>query len=316
MPNHSILNAHDPSDYYPFGLMMPGRSWSDGYRFGFNGHEKVDEIYGPGSHFTAMFWEMDPRVCRRWNQDPKPNPSISNYSIFINNPIRFSDFLGDTITLGKGTINNLGFLKWKDSNAGQRFYNRYDVGGKQDHINVEIDFVNDIKTSEGTRLAASGLTEAFVTDNGDRKKLVNQDWYDGAKARGTDVSGYATTVRQGESLSFKLQFTGKDAVDAGGTLLHETQHVRIQDFANQMYGKPMLYNVSEQHVIMLNNYSKPGLYTLQYKSRWSMSRGNQIYDFNAERWDYFNQYRLLGETDADIDRKAYESGESNLFMLD
>jgi hypothetical protein len=34
---------------------------------------------------------------RRWNIDPKPNPSISNYACFGNNPIFYIDVLGDTI---------------------------------------------------------------------------------------------------------------------------------------------------------------------------------------------------------------------------
>lgn len=69
------------------------------YLYGFNGQEKTDEISGEGNHNTAMFWEYDTRLGRRWNQDPKPNPSISNYAAFANNPIWFSDPLGDTITV-------------------------------------------------------------------------------------------------------------------------------------------------------------------------------------------------------------------------
>ncbi len=69
----------------------------DSYRFGFNGQERTDELSGPGNHNTAQFWEYDTRLGRRWNQDPKPNPSISNYAAFANNPIWFSDPLGDTL---------------------------------------------------------------------------------------------------------------------------------------------------------------------------------------------------------------------------
>jgi hypothetical protein len=80
-------------------MTMPGRQFSSGddYRFGFNGQEKVDEISGTGNHNTAMFWEYDTRLGRRWNQDPKPNPSISNYAAFANNPIMYTDHLGDSI---------------------------------------------------------------------------------------------------------------------------------------------------------------------------------------------------------------------------
>src|SRR5690606_1683353 len=88
------------SDYYPFGLEMEGRTWSDTtstYRYGFQGQEKVDEISGSGNHYTARFWEYDPRVVTRWNRDPKSNPSISPYAILQGNPIWHTDHLGDTI---------------------------------------------------------------------------------------------------------------------------------------------------------------------------------------------------------------------------
>jgi hypothetical protein len=58
-----------------------------GYRFGFNGQEKSDEISGAGNHTTAQFWEYDPRLGRRWNLDPVPYPWQSSYSAFNNNPI-------------------------------------------------------------------------------------------------------------------------------------------------------------------------------------------------------------------------------------
>jgi hypothetical protein len=61
------------------------------YLFGFNGIEKTNEISGEGNHYTALFGEYDSRLGRRWNQDPKPVVSISNYAMFANNPIWFSD---------------------------------------------------------------------------------------------------------------------------------------------------------------------------------------------------------------------------------
>jgi RHS repeat-associated protein len=79
------------------------REWKDStfsYRFGFNGQEMDDEIAGEGNHNTALFWEYDTRIGRRWNQDPKPNPSISDYATFANNPIWFNDPLGDIFKIG------------------------------------------------------------------------------------------------------------------------------------------------------------------------------------------------------------------------
>ncbi len=89
--------------YDAFGSLLPGRNYSstsDTYRFGFNGQEKVDEINGSaGTHNTAQFWEYDTRTARRWNLDPKPNASISQYAAFALNPIFYRDVLGDTIVI-------------------------------------------------------------------------------------------------------------------------------------------------------------------------------------------------------------------------
>jgi len=46
-------------------------------RYWFNGHEKSDKIRGDRNIYTAMYWEYDPRIGRRWNVDPRPNVSHS-----------------------------------------------------------------------------------------------------------------------------------------------------------------------------------------------------------------------------------------------
>jgi hypothetical protein len=74
---------------------MPGRSFSSGsYRYGYNTQERTDEIKGSGNHYTAPFWEYDPRVVTRWNTDPITYPWQSSYAINNNNPIIYTDPLG------------------------------------------------------------------------------------------------------------------------------------------------------------------------------------------------------------------------------
>lgn len=65
------------------------------YLFGFNTQEKDDEIYGEGNLNTAMFWEYDTRLGRRWNVDPIYNAWESRYAVNGNNPNYFSDPLGN-----------------------------------------------------------------------------------------------------------------------------------------------------------------------------------------------------------------------------
>jgi hypothetical protein len=77
-------------------MQMPGRNFStDAYRFGFNGQERTDEISGSGNHYTATFWEYDPRLGRRWNLDPVVVAWESGYAAFRNNPIWLNDPNGD-----------------------------------------------------------------------------------------------------------------------------------------------------------------------------------------------------------------------------
>lgn len=82
-------------DYYPFGMIMPGRSYTASstlsYRYGMNGQERDDEIYGAGNSYSAEFWQYDARIGRRWNVDPVIKHGTSLYSTFSNNPIIMVD---------------------------------------------------------------------------------------------------------------------------------------------------------------------------------------------------------------------------------
>jgi hypothetical protein len=64
------------------------------YRFGFNGQEKVNEIAGAGNHNTALFWEYDTRLGRRWNLDPVVKDYESGYACLGNSPIWALDYNG------------------------------------------------------------------------------------------------------------------------------------------------------------------------------------------------------------------------------
>ncbi len=101
-------------DYYPFGMIMNGRNWNtSGYRFGFNGQEKDNEIYNNESTTTALFWEYDGRIGRRWNRDSEVKPFQSDYLCFSDNPILRVDFKGNT-----DYINSKGEKVGSDGNTG------------------------------------------------------------------------------------------------------------------------------------------------------------------------------------------------------
>jgi RHS repeat-associated protein len=62
------INAQD---YYPFGMLMPGRGVSlDEYRFSFQGQEADDEIKGEGNSVFFKYRVHDPRIGRFLSIDP------------------------------------------------------------------------------------------------------------------------------------------------------------------------------------------------------------------------------------------------------
>ncbi len=87
------------SDYYPFGAVMYNRGFStaNGYKYGFQGSEKDNEIKGNGNSYTTEFREYDPRLGRWFSIDPLTSqfPWQSPYAAFDNNPILKSDPKGD-----------------------------------------------------------------------------------------------------------------------------------------------------------------------------------------------------------------------------
>jgi RHS repeat-associated protein len=79
-------------------MQLPGRSFSSGskYRYGFNGKEKSNEIYGEGNAYAFEARIYDPRLGRFLSPDPLESsyPSQSTYVFAANNPIALIDYLG------------------------------------------------------------------------------------------------------------------------------------------------------------------------------------------------------------------------------
>jgi RHS repeat-associated protein len=85
------------TDYYAFGMEMPGRKFSsDKYKFGFNGKLKDDEVYGEGNFQDYGFRMYDTRVARFISVDPltKKYPWYTPYQFAGNMPISAVDLDG------------------------------------------------------------------------------------------------------------------------------------------------------------------------------------------------------------------------------
>jgi RHS repeat-associated protein len=95
-------------DYYPFGMLMPGRSYSStAYKYGFNGKEKDDEVSGTGNQYDYGFRIYNPRIAKFLSVDPLTSkyPELSPFHFAGNSPIKFVDIDGRELSVS-GTVAN------------------------------------------------------------------------------------------------------------------------------------------------------------------------------------------------------------------
>jgi RHS repeat-associated protein len=107
-----LSNLVSAADYYPFGMMMPGRTYSaqTGYRYGFNGKENDNEVKGDGNQQDYGMRVYDPRVGRILSVDPiaKSFPWYSPYQFSGNSPISNLDL--DGLEPLKATIKQINYV--------------------------------------------------------------------------------------------------------------------------------------------------------------------------------------------------------------
>ena len=122
--NSSLIDHYEPDivsaqDYYPFGMLQPGRSYlsSNGekYRYGFNGKENDNEVKGEGNQQDYGMRVYDPRLGKFLSVDPlfKEYPWNSTYAYAENSPILFNDLDGlERVNYLKIKVNGKPVLKY------------------------------------------------------------------------------------------------------------------------------------------------------------------------------------------------------------
>jgi hypothetical protein len=208
--NPGILSA---TDYYPFGMVMPGRSVdTEKYRYGFNGQQKDDEIAhneSSGSHNFAEFWMYDTRTARRWNLDPIFEYSKSQYCTFRGNPIINVDIRGDSPdsyceNCPKNDVDkelNEIVIEAKGPSRFRRFIKNIGLSLKGSYENVEEFFTQ-------TSVFIAGFGNAVVSNN-----LLGA-----GRGNPEDFGKYANTARAGQTAGDVLSIVqGGAEIFVGGS---------------------------------------------------------------------------------------------------
>lgn len=148
-----------------------------------------------------------------------------------NNPISFSDPMGDTIRVTQALENNIdtynAYQEFINSDEGKAFQSLFSEDGKYGNVLVTFDVTYDAEVGRG------GVTTPLARDKkGNTEQLYAQEDID----RGLAPEGARSTLGSGETLAFEVGMSalsmknGKDSrnvVNKGLQFLHESQHVDI-----------------------------------------------------------------------------------------
>jgi hypothetical protein len=244
-------------EFYPFGMLS--KSYENGYRFGFNGQEKDDKVYGNGNSYTAEFWQYDTRLGRRWNLDPKPNPWSSSYAVFNNNPIFYMDLFGDTVkgdlkayntykSAIKSQINN---LNTQIGNLNNRISKRMAAGKNVNRLNNKLtrlqsskgtytSILKELSTLESSTQVYNIVT-GISTSNG-ANGFINFDYTTGNVNVNVGSSSSNQLATIAHELKHAYQFeTGRLSLaygGSGGASLYDLQDEMEAYKRGQLFGYP------------------------------------------------------------------------------
>jgi hypothetical protein len=170
---YAMPNMVSATDYDPFGMALEQRDWQHGgveeYGFSFNTQLESPEI-GDG-HTTAMYWEYDARIGRRWELDPVFIASICRYAVNGNSPIVYFDPKGDFRT-------KAGALAYKLACGGDEI--RRDTKSGQYFVGKEVSY-----NAPGVGV----MYERRFDWNGSRKPYTGSGWLHQERAIAARVLG-------------------------------------------------------------------------------------------------------------------------------
>ncbi len=296
-----ILTAQD---YYAFGMMMPGNTYSiddtivmvvdttsdtgyirmpkEGYRFGFNGKEKVNEVYGDGNAYDFGARIYDPRVGRWLSMDVlyAKYPNLTPYAFSADAPILIIDVDGRDIfiaykekneTTGKTSIQKVKYVNGTLINEDGTEYK-----GNNEFIMeafVALEYTKNNSSQASQILTEMETNSASFTINQIKSKYVRYS---------TETKDNNNNIYWNPYLGISTGYKGRQGILSPGlTLIHELIHgylerIKGMSFSpddipnNRYYEDEYLVEFFEQVICkqLRNNNFKEG-YRNDYMDTWS-----------------------------------------------
>ncbi|MET0636105.1 MAG: polymorphic toxin-type HINT domain-containing protein [Chitinophagaceae bacterium] len=203
-------------DYYPFGMLMPGRGEVNGqrYRYGFNSKENDNDVKGVGQQQDYGLRIYDPRLGRFLSNDPltKQFPWWTPYQFAGNSPVAFIDLDGAEMSktlrgLGvKLTPVEAGFVDgFIDGIAVVAFFKTaYNLATDEEYRDA---FAEAIKTAASDPV---GFVEMIINDYKEKARNIiagnEQGQYELGYMAGETVSGILSGGALKKFLTFAEKF--------------------------------------------------------------------------------------------------------------
>ena len=236
--SNGVADYYEPlviseSDYYPFGMAMKERSFSnEEYRFGFNGMEEDRDF---GSEITNHGARLLNKALGRWFAcDPleEKYPSVSTFAFVANSPLRFIDPDGKKIDVSE---------LQKTSEGRYVLYNILEDLSKFTGRNITVD-ENGLIIDGGisSKYQGDGDTKNYVLEviNSDGVIKVSNDNSQTTYANNTGEININSGNVQPNDIGVDNQIStlesaglNSDSFGYGMTFLHETLHTWTGTFA-------------------------------------------------------------------------------------
>ncbi len=212
------------SDYFPFGMVVPGRTGGTDYRYGFQGQEMDDEVKGKENSVNYKFRMHDPRVGRFFAVDPLTHeyPFYSPYSFSGNRVIDMVELEGkEPITIKVNHNGDISYIELVSEENVEKVKNAYAfVKSGLGNIRIPAGVVFD-----GSSGGGNGSIQNRKMKSGD--KVTHIDVKDLS-----DIYGGLNLIKTGKSIKVSSPLdivkTTKQGLDTGSSLV-ESIEKNIED---------------------------------------------------------------------------------------
>ena len=260
--NPEVVSAND---YYPFGMMQPGRYYTEAgvgsYRYGFNGKENDNEVKGVGNELDYGERIYDTRSGRFLSVDPlqAKYPNLTPYQFASNSPIAHIDLDGlekyhYTFTFDKQGDTHIQLSstehfsewqwkpKWGGTSLGFQLYEKVEDPRKE--YTVEYSFQDYLVVGVAAEPVTTTYTASFNSD----ADALNAKWSDfGASVRNVDIAkgAMAGVDMPGLPSARKKGPTPEEGANKQATASHGSTEAAQSNTATSNKGPVQPYEVGE-----------------------------------------------------------------------